>query len=93
MTRMKSKWGFEAKAQFKKQYKNLDPQIKIRVNSAVQELRNSENPAQLGRYKQCKRVFSYDLGRKYRIIYNINWSNNTIEFLRVCDHKSAYGGD
>jgi len=47
----------------------------------------------LGKYKQGQRVFAYDLGRKYRIIYNINWSANTIEFIRVCDHKSAYGSD
>ncbi len=56
-------------------------------------MQNSENPARLGKYKQGKRVFAYDIGRKYRIIHNVNWSDNTIEFLRVCNHKSAYGKD
>ena len=51
----------------------------------------SENLARLGRYKQSKRVSAYDVGNKYRIICNVDWNSDAIEFLRVCDHKSAYG--
>lgn len=54
---------------------------------------DSDNPAELGRYKQNLRIFSYDLGKKYRIIYNVNWAIHVIELIRVCDHKSVYGRD
>ena len=90
---MNETWNATRKTKFLKQYKNLDPQIQQKVNEAIQELRYSQNPARLGKYKQNKRVFAYDIGRKYRVIYNVNWNNNTIEFLRVCDHKSVYGKD
>ncbi len=80
---MTDRWNYEAKTRFKKQYKNLDPQIQEKVNDIIQELRESQNPARLGKYKQDKRVFAYDIGRKYRVIYNVNWNNNTIEFLSV----------
>lgn len=90
---MADKWNFEAKTQFKKQYKNLDPQIRQKVNTTIQELKYSQNPARLGTYKQGMRIFAYDICKKHRIIYNINWNDNIIEFLRVCDHKSAYGKD
>ncbi len=86
-------WHATRKTKFLKQYKNLDPEIQEKVNHSIQELRNSENLTRLGTYKQSKRVFAYDIGRKYRIIYNVNWNENTIEFLRVCDHKSAYDKD
>ncbi len=90
---MRDIWDAARKTKFLRQYKNLDPQIRKRVNHATQELRVSENPARLGRYKQSKRVFAYDVGNKYRIIYNADWNSDTIEFLRVCNHKSAYGRD
>ena len=47
----------------------------------------------LGRYKQGMRVFSYEVGRKYRMIYNVNWDSRVIELFRVCGHKSVYGRD
>jgi mRNA-degrading endonuclease RelE of RelBE toxin-antitoxin system len=63
------------------------------VDEAILQMVDSDNPAELGRYKQNLRIFSYDLGRKYRIIYNMNWAEHVIEIIRVCDHKSAYGKD
>ena len=88
-----TRWKITTVTKFKKQYKNLDSQNKQRTDQAIRELRNSENPAMLGNYKQNKRVFAYNIGNKYRIIYNVDWSRDTIEFLRVCDHKSAYNKD
>jgi len=90
---MTAVWGFDVKAKFKRQYKSLDSQTQKRVDKIVGDLRHSENPALLGEYKPDMRVFAFDMGRKYRIIYSVDWSNNTIELLRVCDHKSAYGRD
>lgn len=90
---MVARWKITTETKFKRQYKNLDSQTKQKVNRAIQELTNSENPARLGKYKQNKRVFAYNIGSRHRIIYNIDWGSDSIEFLRVCDHKSAYGKD
>jgi len=86
-----SGWIPDRRPVFARQFKRLDPAVQTRVTDAVLEILASDNPARLGKYKQGQRVFAYDLGRKYRIIYNINWSANTIEFIRVCDHKSVTG--
>ena len=86
-------WIPDRRPIFIKQFGRLDSVIRRRAKNAILEILTSENPALLGKYKQGKRVFSYELGRKYRIIYNVNWADNTIEFLRVCDHKSTYGKD
>jgi len=86
-------WNATRKTKFLKQYKNLDSKIQYKVNDAIQQLRESKNPARLGEYKQDMRIFAYNIGKKYRIIYNINWNDDTIEFLRVCDHKSVYNKD
>ena len=86
-------WKPYHKNQFKKQFKNLDQNIQKQVADALSHITTSENPALLGEYKTNLRIFAYDIGRKYRIIYNINWKDKTIEFIRVCDHKSAYMKD
>ena len=78
---------------FKKQYKVPDAATRKKVDDAMRDLQGSENPALLGRYKQGMLVFSYDVDRKHRIIYNVNWDSSVIELLRVCDHKSVYGRD
>ena len=38
------------------------------------------------------KIFAYNVG-KYRILYNIRYSENTIDLMRVCDHKSVYNKD
>ena len=86
-------WTFEIKPSFKKQYRDLDAKTRKKVDGAMHDLQGSENPALLGKYKQGMRIFSYEVGRKYRMIYNINWDSYVIELFRVCDHKSVYGRD
>ena len=85
-------WNTQRKNIFKKQYKHLDSQIKERINQAIQELKNFENPSDLGVYKPDMQIFAYDVG-KYRIIYNVDYEHNKIIFHRVCDHKSVYNKD
>ncbi len=89
---MSIQWETKEETRFKKQYKHLDLRIKQRINQAITELAKSENPSELGVYKPDMRVFAYNVG-KYRILYNVKYSENKIEFLRVCDHKSVYGKD
>ena len=85
-------WETKSETKFKKQYKHLDSQIKQRINQAIQELDNSENPANLGVYKPDMQIVAYNVG-KYRIIYNVDYEHNKIIFHRVCDHKSVYNKD
>lgn len=85
-------WDFYRKSQFLKQFKKLDSQTKKRVNSALEELANSENPTSLGIYKPDMRVFAYNVG-KYRIIFSVRYSENIVDLHRVCDHKSVYSKD
>ena len=63
------------------------------IDKAVADIASATNPADLGTYKSNKKIFSYELGRKYRIIYSIIYGEGAVEFLRVCDHKSVYGKD
>ena len=88
-----SKWIPDRRPAFSKQFRRLDGQLQKRAKQAMHELLASENPAHLGKYKISYRIFAYNLGKKYRIVYNINWNENTIEFIRICDHKSVYGKD
>ena len=84
-------WRLRWASRFKKQYKNLDSNTQQDVDEAVREIATSVNPAILGRYKPSMRVFAYEIGRKYRVIYSIQYRDEIVDLLRVCDHKSAYG--
>ena len=64
----------------------------MRVNNALEDLARSKNPTDLGTYKPNMQVFAYDMG-KYRIIFSVRYSENLIDLIRVCDHRSAYGKD
>ncbi len=81
-------WIPNRRPRFSKQFSKLDSKTQKRVQDALLELLHVENPARLGIYKSDMRIFAYNIGKKYRILYNVNWNENTIEFIRVCDHKS-----
>lgn len=67
--------------------------MQSRTVKAITHIASSDNPAELGSYKQSMRVFSYEIGRKYRIIYSVRYRDGVVDLLRVCDHKSTYGKD
>ena len=85
-------WDFELSNKFIKQYKKMSSQRQGRVDNALSELVNSEDPTKLGVYKKSMRVYSYELGNHDRIIYSFD-PNEGIELIRVCDHKSVYMKD
>ena len=58
---------------FKKQYRNLDSNTQQGGVEAIREIMSSVNPASLGTYKPNMGVFAYEIGRKYRIIYSIQY--------------------
>lgn len=86
-------WKIRRESHFTKQYKLLGRERQKRVDSALLDLTTAENPTQLGEYKPNLRIFAYELGKGDRIIYTIDYQQNTIILIRVCGHKSVYGKD
>jgi len=70
----------------------LSSNLQVKVDSALIELAKSENPTKLGEYKSSLKVYAYVLDKSNRILYNVSYNENTIELLRVGDHKKAYKG-
>lgn len=86
-------WIFEYSNKFVRQYKNLSSQLQEKVDSALINLENSLNPLEIGIYKPSLKAFAYEIDKSNRIIYNVRFNDNTIELIRVGDHKQAYGKD
>ncbi len=88
-----TRWNVEKRSAFKKQYRNIGRERQKRADVAISELLSSSDPAALGTYKRDGRFFAYNLSKGDRLIYTINYSDRTVTFQRICDHKSAYGMD
>ncbi len=86
-------WNLEWTNKFIKQYKKLNSDIQYDVDKAIEDIASSTNPSDLGVYKHDMRIFSYEIGRKHRVIYSIRYKDGIVDLLRVCDHKSVYGKD
>ncbi len=86
-------WAFDRKSKFKKQYKLLGSVRQERVKKAILSLADSEKPELLGVYKSSMQVYAYELGHDDRIIFTVDHNGNTIELIRVGDHKMTYGKD
>jgi len=84
-------WIPERKNSFKKQFKKLTPDLQTKTKDAISELCDSEDPAKLGEYKKHMKVYAYEIGSNYRIIYDVDYEQHSISFIRVGDHKSVYG--
>ena len=76
---------------FRRRYEHLDKRNKERADQAVRQISTATDPSALGKYKRQFKAFSYEIGRKYRIIYIICNSTKTVKIASVCDHKSVYG--
>jgi mRNA-degrading endonuclease RelE of RelBE toxin-antitoxin system len=86
-------WQIVRKNQFEKQYRLLGSERQKKTDDAILDLAYSTNPATKGQYKSSMRAFAYELGRGDRILYDIQYEDNIIVLLRVCDHKSVYVKD
>lgn len=84
-------WEFDTKSKFKKQYKKFNK--KDAVKKALKQLSSSEDPRVLGIYKKHLQVYAYEIDAKNRILYNVIDEKNTIELIRLGDHKEVYGND
>ena len=81
-------------------YKKLDSlrgEIQKRAKEATRSIANAENPGLLGVYKGVTRIkpkgiiYAYEINQSYRILYIV--MANGLGFIRVGDHKVAYGKD
>lgn len=74
---------------FKRGYKNLSNDIQRRVDQALRELAESEDPRLLGVRKigKWKGVLTYEIGRRYRIFYSVVFDQKTIHVLHVGGHE------
>jgi addiction module RelE/StbE family toxin len=88
-------WKIQYSKTFEKQYSKLSSELSQRVQSAINELESSDDPMKLGEPKQgsLKNCFAYDIGRKYRIIYNVCKIEIVVLLLKVGKHKDVYGKD
>ena len=83
------RWSFETTNTFKRNYKKLSSEIKDRVNKALEDLSNTEDPRTLGeaKYGKWKGAYGYDIGRQYRILYGVDFKTRSIILLSVGLHK------
>jgi addiction module RelE/StbE family toxin len=83
-----SKWNVSYSTRYERDYKTLADQIQNRVDEALIQLSEADNPRKLGRHKyadwDC--VYSYDIGRKYRILYEVYSNDQVIFLVRVGSH-------
>jgi len=73
---------------FRRDYKNLGHQDQQRVNQAIKEILDSDDPSGLGRlkYGKWKGASGYDIGRAIRILYSVDALEKTVVFLRCGPH-------
>ncbi len=86
-------WTPERTKKFIRQYKLLHSDLQKKINLAITELVKSENPTKLGDYKPSIKAYAYVLDKSNRIPYNVSFNEKVIEFIRVGNHKQAYGND
>lgn len=86
-------WHIERTSRFVRCYVRLSSQMRRRVDEAVLQLAESENPADAGIPKRgrFKGYFAYEIGRSYQLIYRVVDRLKIILLVVVGDHKSVYG--
>jgi addiction module RelE/StbE family toxin len=73
---------------FRRDYKNLGHADQQRVNEAIREILNSDEPRSLGRPKlgKWKGAYGYDVGRAIRVLYSVEPNERFVTFLRCGPH-------
>jgi addiction module RelE/StbE family toxin len=81
-------WEAEITGVFRRSYRNLGSETRKRVDEAILQLLNNINPAKLGLRKVGKweGVYSYDIGRQFRLLYSVRFEDHVILFLDVGTH-------
>ena len=81
-------WEVDLTNTFRRGYKNLSVEIRKRVDEALLQLIDSDDPRELGSRKigKWKGAYSYEIGRQFRILYSVRLEKHTIELLDVGTH-------
>ena len=78
-------WSVHPKNVFKRDYKHLSSLLQNKTYDVIDELAASQDPRKLGEHKtgplSC--LHSYEIGRQYRILYDVVNEEHVIVLLRV----------
>jgi len=90
-----NQWKFKATSTFDNGYSSKSVEDQHRVDEALLVLSESSFPNRLGEIKNTPdgRVCVYDISRSSRLSYDVSFLTQTIQLIRVCDHKTVYGKD
>lgn len=82
-------WNVLFDNRFKREYKKLDKSLQKKINGIIKELAESKNPRQVGVHKTARYncIHAYEIGKQYRILYDIDENSRTITFLSVGTHE------
>jgi mRNA-degrading endonuclease RelE of RelBE toxin-antitoxin system len=66
----------------------LGSQVRVRADEAIVQLLESEDPTKLGLRKvgPWKGVYSYEIGRQFRLLYQVRFEDHTVVFHDVGTH-------
>jgi addiction module RelE/StbE family toxin len=92
---LSTKWQIRETDQVLRQFKKLGDQQRKRYREAIKTLASSDDPRKLGTFKRGKKyaAYYYELGRSFRIVYQVINEEMIILLLDVGDHKEVYGKD
>jgi addiction module RelE/StbE family toxin len=82
-------WNVSPTNAFKRDFKKSTPEIRRRIEEAIQEFSKTEDPRKLGHrlHGRWEGFFSFEIGLQYRIIYRVVFPEKVVEFVAVGTHK------
>jgi len=82
-------WKFETTSRYEKDFRKLDQLVKERTYKCLEYLSGRDDPRPCGKHKygdlDC--WYSYEIGRDYRVLYDIKFEERTILLARIGLHK------
>jgi addiction module RelE/StbE family toxin len=82
-------WNVVPTHTFKRDCRRLAPEIRGKMERAIQGLVGSEDPRKLGHrlHGRWDGYYSYEVGLQYRIIYRVDFAAKVIELMAAGTHK------
>jgi len=81
-------WEAEFTNTFQRSFHKLSSEVKARADVAIDQLLESADPSKLGLRKvgRWKGVYSYEIGRQFRLLYSVRFEEHTIVFHDIGTH-------
>jgi addiction module RelE/StbE family toxin len=82
-------WSIIATPTFKRNYKKIDREVQRRIETAIKDLAESPDPRKAGHglHGLWAGLHSLEVGRRYRLIYKVDFEKHTIQLIAVGTHK------